>query len=118
MPGRKSEPVFASEDLEKLKKAKTPIVLKSEPRKTLRAVGNELAIISSSQQNGRPVNQQMVISSVSLDKKLFLTLPEAVAYSGLPRVYLEERIKDGGLKALHRGKYFISRRQFEDFKVW
>jgi len=117
-PGRKSEPVYAREDLDGLKKSKTPIVLKTEPRKPLWDVNEKLPVISPSQQITKSPFQQTIIPSVPLDKKLFLTMPEAVAYSGLPRSFLFEKAKTGTLRFLKAGRYFVSRHDLEEMTVW
>lgn len=119
VPGRKHEPVFAKEDLEKLRKPKQAVVIKSKPRP--RAHGR-LPAITSNRQVVIPARQHVATIpsalSVPLDKKLYLSLPEAVAYSGLPRVFLEEKIESKELRSLFRGKYIVSRKDLEKLAVF
>jgi hypothetical protein len=119
VPGRKHEPVFSKEDLEKLSKPKQAVVLKGKPRPRTHG---RLPAITSSQQVGKPSRQQLAtipsVLSVPLEKKLYLSLPEAVAYSGLPRVFLEEKIERKELRSLFRGKYIISRKDLEELSVF
>ena len=50
---------------------------------------------------------------VPLDKKLYLTVKEVSAYSGLPQSYLRRLLAGGELKALSAGGYRIRRADLE-----
>ena len=111
VPGRKHEPVFAQEDLDKLVKPKQPLVLKSKPRARRQLEANG--------QNGiMPSDHHASIPAVPLHRKLFLTVPEAKAYGGLPEALLLEKIHVKELRAILRGKYFISRLDLERLTVF
>jgi hypothetical protein len=101
-PGRKSEPIFARADLDKLIRPKSPIVIKTKPRSR-----RHLAIANG--QNGTIPSDQPSIPPVPLHLKLYLPVPEAKAYSGRPKGFLEGKIAAGLLRVLKRGKRLISR---------
>ena len=48
-----------------------------------------------------------------IERKLFLTLAEAAAYSGLPKSYLHGLIGEGKLKAIKAGGWRIRRSDLE-----
>ena len=120
VPGRKSEPVYHPEDVVKLKEDKiqvrTPIALKTEPRKRLTDVALRQASVQpinrpSLQPTGHAFGQDQapILSSVvetsyyemsALKEKLFLTLSEAAFYTGLSAGFLRKHTKAGCLRVL------------------
>lgn len=56
-----------------------------------------------------------VASEVAIKDKLALTIPEAVAISGLHEIVIREGIESGELKAIKRGSWRISRAGLDEF---
>jgi excisionase family DNA binding protein len=96
VPGRKPLPVYHPEDIEKLcTRTLKPTVLATPTRQ--KAATSEPVFI------------------VPLHMKIFLTLPEAVAYSGLPKTYLEKKLKDNTIPAFKAGGWRIKRIDLETY---
>ncbi len=52
-------------------------------------------------------------TSVRLAERVFLSVPEAAAFTGLPKSYLYKQVRSGELKALKLGGWKIRRRDLE-----
>ena len=100
VPGRKPLPVYHPEDVEKLSvKTLKPIALATP---------------------GMPTNRQVAATPepvfiVPLHMKIFLTLKEAVAYSGLPKSYLEKCLRDKTIPAFKSNGWRIKRIDLETY---
>jgi hypothetical protein len=78
-----------------------------------------VALLLAAIQRGSERNHVQPSATVSLADKLRLTIPEAVAYTGLGRAELERAIKAGKLKPEHRGPHgarVILRTELEKLK--
>ena len=98
-------------DVERLHKERNPeadpfVVPESENGpKALMANGTKVPALSSgaAEQFVMALRTLGKRSEVRLAERLFLTVPEASEYSGLPQTHLRRLMKDGGLKALKTG---------------
>jgi excisionase family DNA binding protein len=64
----------------------------------------------------KPAREQRETNPVSLSDRLTLTLKEASHLSGLPKRFLEAKIREGKLKALSIGRStFVKRAELEEF---
>jgi excisionase family DNA binding protein len=98
MPGRKPLPVYHPEDVDKLcVRTLTPIVMKTP----------------AVQQKPAPKMSQFI---VPVEQKLFLSIKEAAAYSGLPEAYLLRQIKCGAIKAAKIPSWRIKRDELARFE--
>lgn len=132
-PGRKPENVVRPEDLEKLKPQPYPVRMPAPQfhpeafsMTTPALTGNHLDRFLDALQNlgaqralpppaepARPAP-----AAVDLDRKLWLTIPEAAVYSGFSSLKLRAAIKDGRLTARPdgpRGAVIIRRAALEEF---
>ena len=119
IPGRRSTPVYHPDDIEALRNDTAnlePFPMDAAARQD---TPNE-ALLPATAAQARAgdiflhlLNSGLPAATVAPQHKLFLTLKEAVAYSGMPRGWLLQRIKAGELKAVKVGGWRIPRADLE-----
>ena len=117
IPGRKPMRLYRQSDIEKLAEEAT----RREMRSALRHRAPQL----NAPESARPLLPGTIapdgkfIERVSILQKLWLTLEEAAAYSGLAESYLERAIREGKLRAVKggaHGAWAIRRENLEGFE--
>ena len=115
IPSRKPLTILHPADIERLsERVLTPVpVPRKEPRPNLAQALVTLASTMSSRHDATGGN-----GAVPIEKKIYLTLPEAVSYSGLPDKYIRRLITSKRLKVIDRnyhktGGYKIKRSSLE-----
>ncbi len=116
IPGRKGLPVFNPEDIERVRQETMApegflvpeqgsgkpkaLVRRSVPGDPAEFLGQLAAAVAA--------------PPLRLSEKLFLTLKEAAAYSGMPKTWLLKNIKSGELKAIKAAGWKIRRSDLEE----
>ena len=110
VPGRRPLTVVDPQDVERLsQQTLTPVpVPRKEPRPDLAQALVTLASTMSSRHDATGGN-----GAVPIERKIFLTLKEAVAFSGLTEAHLRRLLKSKRLKCVMSGGYRIKRADLE-----
>lgn len=114
--GRRPIAVYNPTDIEKLKPEHFRaefVEIEPETKAVAKAAPPPLAA-----RNGAEMFQFLAAAmgsaqTVALKEKLFLTVEEAAAYSGLPQAYLRRLIAEEKLAVIRSGKSFIRRKDLE-----
>ena len=113
VPGRRPLPVFNPKDIER--KLEESAVLKAVP---VSEQGSGGALMRQQKGNGAEFFAQFAASMANpqlrLGEKVYLTLGEASAYSGLSRTLLLRKVKSGEVKAFKDGGWKIRRSELEE----
>jgi len=96
LPGRKPLKLYHPEDIERIRQSFLPSEAVRIPAK--KAVTKR---------------QRRDVVGTSVDKKIFLSVDEAVSYSGLPRLLVTELCRQGQVYAVKRGRWYVSRKSLE-----
>lgn len=115
IPGRRPLPVYDPSSVEKLAEAQMQartVVLPPESRSVARVAESRVAL------PGKP-EKTSAVPAVPLHLKVFLTFPEAAAYSGLTEGYLRRLIQQGVLPAITEGMqaHRVKRADLEKLEV-
>ena len=110
VPGRKPMRVYAADSVQKLKRVSDDVpMLRSEPKAVALAVPETALTVA------RELVDRITSPRVPLDKKLWLTLEEAVLYSGRTRALLLRECREGVLRSEKDGGWKIQRASLEAF---
>ena len=113
MTGRKPLPVFNPEDIEREREESA--VLKPLP---VAEEGSGGALMRQERENGAGFFAQFAAAvgnpQLRLGEKVYLTLEEASAYSGLSKTWLLRKVKAGELEAFKDGGWKIRRSELEE----
>ena len=111
IPGRRPLPVFNAEDIERIRQETM------SPEAFPLPQGQTKALAKRSAGNFAEVFARLVANAdngkISPTQKVYLSLNEAVEYSGLPRAWLLRKIKSGGLDAIKAAGWKIRRTELE-----
>ena len=109
-PGVRPSPVYSPEDLERVKAAQVPQVVVMPPQAE---AGGVPALIP---RVDLPSFLQSLVSGadVPLRDKLFLTVKEAVRFSGLPESTIRRLLRSGKLPGIKAGGWRIRRVDLEE----
>lgn len=111
IPGRKPLAILNPEDVKKLTdKTLTPIPMKKS------ATGNSVVpggMLKTDRADMMAFLAALSPARMTVDKKLYLTLKEAVEYSGLPLTYLKRKIQENVIPAVKISGWRIRREDLE-----
>lgn len=113
--GMRPERLYNAADVKKLKaEAQKMALVRREPRERVPAAMQALQLVAAVREVA-----QASLPAIPLKEKLWLSLEEAEAYSGIAEPSLRELLEDGQLKALRIGPYRtlrILRKSLEAFE--
>jgi hypothetical protein len=120
-PGKRAAAVYDPADVARVleeRRAKKEIALTPHPAR-VKPISNP-AWLPALQSIGPALEALKALAPVPVPiaQKLMLTLDEAVIYSGMPKAYLLERIRDGRLAAVKYGRWYIRRAALEAVETW
>ena len=96
IPGRKPLKLYHPEDIERIRQSFLPSEAVRIPTKKV------------------ATKRRLEVADITiLEKKIFLSLDEALIYSGLPRSVITQLCQQGRLYAVKRGSWYISRKSLE-----
>ena len=96
IPGRKPLKLYHPEDVERIRQSFLPAEAVRIPTK-----------------KAATKRQRREVADTPIEKKIFLSVDEAVSYSGLPRPLVRELCRQGQVYAVKRGRWYISRKSLE-----
>ena len=110
-PGVRASPVYSPEDLDRVKNAQTPQVAVLPPQAE---AGGVPALIPPRVQLPSFLQSLLSGADVPLRDKLFLTVKEAVRFSGLPESTIRRLLRSGKLPGIKVGGWRIRRADLEE----
>ena len=110
-PGVRPSPVYSPEDLDRVKNAQTPQVAVLPPQAE---AGGVPALIPPRVQLPSFLQSLLSGADVPLRDKLFLTVKEAVRFSGLPESTIRRLLRSGKLPGIKVGGWRIRRADLEE----
>ena len=110
-PGVRPSPVYSPEDLGRVKNAQTPQVAVLPPQAE---AGGVPALIPPRVELPSFLQSLLSGADVPLRDKLFLTVKEAVRFSGLPESTIRRLLRSGKLPGIKAGGWRIRRADLEE----
>ena len=110
-PGIRPSPVYSPEDLDRVKNAQTPQVAVLPPQAE---AGGVPALIPPRVELPSFLQSLLSGPDVPLKDKLFLTVKEAVQFSGLPESTIRRLLRSGKLPGIKLGGWRIRRADLEE----